>query len=63
MSLVEDLTEPLGSGIICPGIRYYGLYCPPSAQSAIFSVGSRVNSEPYAHDHSAFESGFNGYWE
>ena len=63
VTLVENLTEPLGSGIICAGIRGYGLYCPGSAESAIFSAGRYVTSEPYAHDHSPFQSGFNGWWQ
>jgi len=63
VQLVENLVEPQGSGVICAGIRGYGLYCPPSAESVIFSAGGRVTSEPYAHDHSSFTSGFSAWWQ
>lgn len=61
--LAENLVEPQGVGIICAGIRGYGLYCPPSAESVIFFAGGLVTSEPYAHDHSSFTSGFSAWWQ
>jgi hypothetical protein len=63
VQLLENLVEPQGSGIICAGIRGYGLSCPPVAEDVIFSAGGLVTSEPYAHDHSTFQSGFSAWWQ
>jgi len=63
VSLSATLVEPLGSGIICAGIRGVGLSCPNEARRVVFEAGSVVRSEPYAHNHSTFTSGFNGYYQ
>ncbi|HEX5225328.1 MAG TPA: hypothetical protein VFW29_09365 [Solirubrobacteraceae bacterium] len=63
VSLSASLVEPLGSGIICAGIRGVGLMCPGKAEKVVFNAGSVVSSEPYAHNHSTFTSGFNGFYQ
>jgi hypothetical protein len=63
VELIENLTEPLGSGIICAGISGYGSFCPSEAVSVDYQLGNVVKSEPYAHDHSSFTSGFNAWYE
>ncbi len=64
VELYESATEPTTSAIICSGIRFYGLNCPPGNEDAFFELSSRVVSEPYAHDHSTFSGAFDGfYWD
>jgi hypothetical protein len=64
VELYESATEPTAAGVICSGIRFYGLNCPPGNEDAFFELSSRVVSEPYAHDHSTFASAFDGfYWD
>lgn len=63
VQLTENLVEGRGSAIICAGIRYYGLFCPPVSEGVIFEAGKIVKSEPYAHDHSSYQSGFNAWYE
>jgi hypothetical protein len=62
---VELLTwnevEPLGSGIICAGIRSISLSCPPSAENWRITISEQGFYEPYAHNHSTFTSGFSAY--
>src|SRR5437660_10051249 len=62
VSLSATLVEPAGTGIICAGIRGFGLSCPGRAEKVVFSAGGVVSSEPYAHNHSTFTSGFTGYY-
>jgi len=63
VELIWNLTEPAGVGIICPGIRNEGLICPPEARAQIFEAFKTINSEPYAHDHSTFTSGFSAKYK
>jgi hypothetical protein len=63
VTLSESKVEGLGSGLVCAGIRGEGLVCPTSPGTAIENLGFNVNSEPYAHNHSTFTSGFNGFYQ
>ena len=60
--LSAALVEPAGTGLICAGIRGFGLSCPSRTEKVVFSAGGVVSSEPYAHNHSPFTSGFTGYY-
>ncbi len=53
-----------GSGLGCAGIRgYAGVTCETSpGQYVVVTTGVDVTSEPYIHNHSSFESFFNGYY-
>ncbi len=52
-----------GSGLGCAGIRGFGLTCETSpGEFVVISTGGDVSSEPYIHNHSTFESFFNGYY-
>jgi hypothetical protein len=52
-----------GSGLGCAGIRSVsGVVCETHAGEFVAVVlGGDINAEPYIHNHSAFESFFNGY--
>jgi len=63
VNLSENLVEPLGSGIICAGVSGFGSFCPSEPVSVVYQVGKVVKSEPYAHDHSSFTSGFNAWYQ
>jgi hypothetical protein len=52
-----------GSGLGCAGIRGYGSVCETKAgEYVVVTTGGDVTSEPYIHNHSTFESFFNGYY-
>ena len=57
-------TEGFGSGIGCAGIRgVAGVICEGSPKERVALVlGGAVTSEPYIHNHSTFESFFNGWY-
>jgi hypothetical protein len=61
--LDEAETVGYGSGLGCAGIRSYGSVCETSAGEYVaVTTGGYVSSEPYIHNHSTFESFFNGYY-
>jgi hypothetical protein len=53
-----------GQGLGCAGIRgVSGVVCESSpGEYVAIILGSDINSEPYIHNHSSFESFFNGYY-
>jgi len=52
-----------GSGLGCAGIRNFGSVCESSpGEFVAITTGGDVSSEPYVHNHSTFESFFNGYY-
>ena len=52
-----------GSGLGCAGIRGYGSVCESSpGEYVVVTTGGDVSSEPYIHNHSTFESFFNGWY-
>ena len=57
-------TVGYGQGLGCAGIRNIaGVVCESSAGEFVALVlGGDVKSEPYIHNHSTFESYFNGYY-
>jgi len=57
-------TAGYGSGLGCAGIRgISGVVCETNPGEAVAVVlGSDVSSEPYIHNHSTFESFFNGFY-
>jgi hypothetical protein len=57
-------TVGYGSGLGCAGIRgISGVVCETTPGEFVSVVlGSYVSSEPYIHNHSTFESFFNGYY-
>jgi hypothetical protein len=57
-------TVGFGSGLGCAGIRgISGVVCETKpGEFVAVTVGSDVSSEPYVHNHSSFESFFNGYY-
>ena len=58
-------TQGYGSGIGCAGIRgVSGVVCEGKARERVALVlGGDVTSEPYIHNHSTFESFFNGWYQ
>jgi hypothetical protein len=64
VSLFVSETEGFGSGIGCAGIRgVAGVICESKAKERVALVlGGKVSSEPYIHNHSTFESFFNGWY-
>ena len=62
--LYDSETVGYGSGLGCAGIRgIAGVVCETKAgENVALVLGGYVNSEPYIHNHSTFESFFNGYY-
>lgn len=57
-------TVGYGSGLGCAGIRNVaGVVCETNPGEFVALVlGGAIKSEPYIHNHSSFESFFNGYY-
>jgi hypothetical protein len=56
-------TVGYGSGLGCAGIRGWGDICETKAgQAVVVTTGTDVSAEPYIHNHSTFESFFNGWY-
>ncbi len=56
-------TVGYGSGLGCAGIRGWGSICETSpGQYVVVTTGGDVSAEPYIHNHSTFESFFNGWY-
>lgn len=61
--LYASAGEPYGQGLPCGGIRGYGLGCATKVgEDGYYILSHDVTAEPYLHDHSTFESYFNGWW-
>lgn len=56
--LSENEVKPAGSGIICPGIRGIGIFCPAKAENFTVKISEFNFFEPEAHNHSTFTSFF-----
>jgi hypothetical protein len=64
VALIDAETVGLGSALGCAGIRgVSGVVCETSPGERVgVSLSSRIDSEPYIHNHSTFSGSFNGYY-
>lgn len=64
VNLFDAETEGLGSALGCAGIRgVAGVVCETFAGERVgVTTSSRINSEPYIHNHSTFTGSFSGWY-
>ncbi len=64
VALITAETVGVGSALGCAGIRgVAGVVCETSAGERVaVSLSSRIDSEPYIHNHSTFTGAFDGFY-
>jgi len=64
VELITAETVGLGSALGCAGIRgVSGVVCETSTGERVaVSLSSRIDSEPYIHNHSTFTGPFDGFY-